>query len=56
MLDLLSRSPDVQERLRTEIKLAKDAWEADHGNRNLDYETLSDLRFLEDVCRETLRL
>ncbi|KAJ3550676.1 hypothetical protein NMY22_g309 [Coprinellus aureogranulatus] len=51
ILHLLSERPDVQDRLRDEIK---DAVET-HGEE-LDYSTLNSLPFLEAVVRETLRL
>ncbi|RXW15627.1 hypothetical protein EST38_g10219 [Candolleomyces aberdarensis] len=50
ILHLLSEHPEVQERLRTEIR---DAFE-NHGE--LDYDTLSSLPYLDAVCRESLRV
>ncbi|CAK5278811.1 unnamed protein product [Mycena citricolor] len=56
ILHLLCIYPDVQDRLRAEIKDALDTWEREHGNRELGYDLLMELPFLENVCRETLRL
>ena len=58
LLHLLALHPKIQDRLREEIKDAKDAWERDHtkGDRDLVYDELNELPFLESVCRETLRL
>lgn len=49
---LLAEHPDVQGRLRREIV---DAREAVNGE-SLSYDQLSELPYLEAVCRETLRL
>ncbi|KAG0706187.1 cytochrome P450 [Suillus ampliporus] len=46
----LARHQDAQGRLREEIQQAM----AEHGE--LDYDTLSNLPYLDAVCRETLRL
>lgn len=51
ILHLLSMHPEVQERLRKEIRGAR----KDHGE-DLDYDSLTALPYLEAVCRETLRL
>ena len=51
ILHLLSMHPEAQERLRKEIR---DARNDHHGD--LDYDTLTALPYLEAVCRETLRL
>ncbi|KAJ6577991.1 cytochrome P450 [Mycena capillaripes] len=56
IIHLLAMNPDIQIRLRNEIKSAKDAWEKENGDRDLGYDVLSELPFLESVCRETLRL
>ena len=48
-LDLLSKLPDVQQKLRLEIL------DASKGG-DLDYDTLVSLPYLDAVCRETLRL
>ncbi|KAL1743131.1 cytochrome P450 [Schizophyllum fasciatum] len=50
ILYLLAQSPDVQERLRAEIRAAK----KEHGV--LTYDELESLTYLDAVCRETLRL
>ncbi|KAJ3530952.1 hypothetical protein NMY22_g8359 [Coprinellus aureogranulatus] len=50
-LDVLSRHPDAQERLRREVISA----DSEHG-RDLDFDTLMGLPYLDAVCRETLRL
>ncbi|KAL1743130.1 cytochrome P450 [Schizophyllum fasciatum] len=47
---LLVQHPDVQERLRSEIRKAKN----EHGT--LTYDELESLTYLDAVCRETLRL
>ncbi|KAL1682617.1 cytochrome P450 [Schizophyllum commune] len=49
-LSLLVQHPDVQERLRAEIRAAK----KDHDV--LSYDQLDSLPYLDAVCRETLRL
>ncbi|KAK7057733.1 cytochrome P450 [Favolaschia claudopus] len=56
ILHLLCTHQDIQTRLRNEIRRAKDEWEKEHGNRDLGYDLLSELPYLEAVCRETLRL
>ncbi|RPD69471.1 cytochrome P450 [Lentinus tigrinus ALCF2SS1-7] len=48
-LSLLAEHPEVQQRLRQEIL------EASQG-KDLDYDTLTSLPYLDAVCRETLRL
>ena len=48
-LSLLSKSPQVQDKLRNEIL------EASKGEV-LDYDVLVSLPYLDAVCRETLRL
>ena len=50
MLHLLAEHPAVQTKLRAEII------EAHNGEETIDYEALSKLPYLEEVCRETLRL
>ncbi|KAJ3508641.1 hypothetical protein NLJ89_g5643 [Agrocybe chaxingu] len=52
ILHLLSVNKDCQDRLRKEIKGAKE----DNGDQDIDYDTLVSLPFLDAVCRETLRL
>ncbi|KAL4246377.1 cytochrome P450 family protein [Abortiporus biennis] len=49
ILDLLAMHPDVQDKLRAEIKDA-------HENGELTYDKLVDLPYLDAICRETLRL
>ncbi|KAH9949937.1 cytochrome P450 [Amylocystis lapponica] len=49
ILHILSERPDVQEKLRQEIVTARDG-------RDLSYDELMQLPFLDAVCRETLRL
>ena len=51
ILDILSKKPDIQEKLRQEITLAYE----DNGG-DLDFDTLTNLPYLDAVCRETLRL
>ncbi|OBZ67551.1 hypothetical protein A0H81_12337 [Grifola frondosa] len=48
-LDLLAQHPDVQDKLRKEIVEARDG-------RDLPYDELVGLPYLDAVCRETLRL
>ncbi|KAH8985443.1 cytochrome P450 [Lactarius hatsudake] len=50
ILHLLSLHPDVQDKLRKELK------EAQEDNEELTHDQLVSLPFLEAVCRETLRL
>ncbi|KAI9432668.1 cytochrome P450 [Lactarius indigo] len=50
VLDLLSLQPDVQDKLREELR------EACRENEELTHDHLVSLPFLEAVCRETLRL
>ncbi|KAH9023443.1 cytochrome P450 [Lactarius pseudohatsudake] len=50
ILHLLSLHPDVQDKLRTELK------EAHEDKEELTHDQLVSLPFLEAVCRETLRL
>ncbi|CAE6495283.1 unnamed protein product [Rhizoctonia solani] len=51
ILHLLAQHPDVQARLRAEIREA-------HGlyGKELDYDQLNSLKYLDAVCRESLRL
>lgn len=49
ILHLLTKYPDVQERLREEIQ------EASKGGQ-LSYDQLVSLPYLDAVCRETLRV
>ncbi|KAL1742477.1 cytochrome P450 [Schizophyllum fasciatum] len=50
VLQLLAEHPDVQERLRAEIRSAK----KEYGT--LSYDELESLQYLDAVCRETLRM
>ena len=50
ILHLLSLHPDVQDKLRDELK------EACEDNEELTHDRLVSLPYLEAVCRETLRL
>ncbi|KAL9711339.1 hypothetical protein Ac2012v2_005883 [Leucoagaricus gongylophorus] len=52
ILYLLTKYPNVQEKLRTEIMEAKH----NRGGEDLDYDQLVTLPYLDAVCRETLRL
>ncbi|KAF6751337.1 cytochrome P450 [Ephemerocybe angulata] len=51
ILHLLSEHPEVQEKLRKEVR---DAYASHDGD--LDYDTLTALPLLDAVCRESLRL
>ncbi len=50
ILHLLALHPDIQDKLRSELK------EAHEDNEELTHDQLVSLPFLEAVCRETLRL
>ena len=50
ILQLLAEHPDVQVRLRSEIRAAK----KEHGV--LSYDELEAMQYLDAVCRETLRM
>jgi cytochrome P450 len=50
VLHLLALRPDVQDKLRTELR------DTCHDNEELAHDHLVSLPFLEAVCRETLRL
>ena len=52
ILHLLSLHPDVQNKLRKELKEAHE----DNGSKELTHDPLVSLPFLEAMCRETLRL
>ncbi|KAI9439892.1 cytochrome P450 [Lactarius indigo] len=52
ILHLLALHPDVQDRLREELKEARE----DNDSEELTHDQLVSLPFLEAVCRETLRL
>ncbi|KAJ3553545.1 hypothetical protein NM688_g3553 [Phlebia brevispora] len=49
IMDLLTKHPDVQDKLRAEILEAA-------SGQNIPYDTLVELPYLDAVCRETLRL
>ena len=51
IMELLAQNPDMQEKLRAEIKEAQQQ----HGD-NIPYDILVDLPYLDAVCRESLRL
>ncbi|KAH7325283.1 cytochrome P450 [Rhizoctonia solani] len=51
ILHLLAQYPSVQDRLRAEIREAHGL----HG-KELDYDQLNSLKYLDTVCRESLRL
>ncbi|KAI1790098.1 cytochrome P450 [Ganoderma leucocontextum] len=51
VLHLLCLSPDVQETLRTELREAQEQY-----GRDIPYDELCALPYLDAVCRETLRL
>ncbi|KAI0761469.1 cytochrome P450 [Trametes elegans] len=53
ILHLLSEHPDVQQKLREEIIQARD--DGTGRLRDLDYDEVMELPFLDAVCRETLR-
>ncbi|KAF9063473.1 cytochrome P450 [Rhodocollybia butyracea] len=52
IIELLSKHPETQEKLRREIVEAKDQKDV----QDLSYEELTNLPFLDAICRETLRL
>ena len=51
-LQALSVDQDLQQRLRSEFAQAR----LDHGDGDLDYESLQSLPFLDGVIKESLRL
>ncbi|KAL0062020.1 hypothetical protein AAF712_011098 [Marasmius tenuissimus] len=51
-LHLLSQRPEVQSKLRQELRAAREA----QGGENVPYDILVALPYLDAVCRETLRL
>ncbi|CCO38044.1 Cytochrome P450 3A9 [Rhizoctonia solani AG-1 IB] len=51
VINLLAKHQEVQEKLRDEVHAAH----RNHG-KNLDYEQLNSLSYLDAVCRESLRL
>ncbi|KAI0056907.1 cytochrome P450 [Artomyces pyxidatus] len=52
ILSLLAQHQDVQDKLRKELLEAREAM----GDRDIEYDELVALPYLEAVCRETLRL
>ncbi|THU92957.1 cytochrome P450 [Dendrothele bispora CBS 962.96] len=52
IIELLSTHPDIQSKLRQEIIVAR----REIGGRDLSYDELMSLPYLDAVCRETLRL
>ncbi|KAJ3838143.1 cytochrome P450 [Lentinula raphanica] len=52
LLHLLSRHPEVQNKLRQELVEAR----TQNGGNDLTYKELTELPYLDAVCRETLRL
>ncbi|KAJ3828317.1 cytochrome P450 [Lentinula raphanica] len=52
LLHLLSRHPEVQDKLRQELVEAR----TQNGGNDLTYKELTELPYLDAVCRETLRL
>ncbi|KAI0072598.1 cytochrome P450 [Panus rudis PR-1116 ss-1] len=52
ILHLLAQHQDIQDRLRQEIRAAKE----EHGDEDIPYDALFSLPYLEAVCREALRL
>ena len=51
ILHLLAERTVVQDRLRKEIRSAKDLYGSE-----LSYDQLNELAYLDSICRETLRL
>jgi cytochrome P450 len=52
IIHTLALHPDAQEKLRTELKEARDA----NDSEELPHDQLVSLPYLEAICRETLRL
>lgn len=52
ILYLLAEHQDVQNKLRAELAQAK----KENGGKELDYDELVALPYLDAVCRETLRV
>lgn len=50
--DLLTGHPEVQEKLRAEILEAQE----NCGSNNLPFDVITQLPYLDAVCRETLRM
>ena len=51
VLDLLAQYPDAQDRLRAEILEAREQY-----GKEIPYDELMQLPYLDAVCRETLRM
>lgn len=51
MLDLLCMNQDVQTKLRAEVREAQE-----HYGKDIPYDELCALPYLDAVCRETLRM
>lgn len=52
ILQVLAEHPEIQQKVRDEIKAAK----AQAGNQALSSEELAELPYFEAVCKETLRV
>lgn len=52
LLSLLSKHPDIQEKLRQEVTEAR----RNNNGEDLSYNELNSLPYLDAVCRESLRL
>lgn len=53
MLHILALKPEIQDQLRQEFATARESLAA---GAEIDYDTLSEMPFLDAFCRETLRL
>ena len=49
ILTILAEHPDAQQKLRGELL-------SSGADKGLDYDTLSNLPYMDAICRETLRL
>ena len=49
ILTILAEHPDAQQKLREELL-------SSGADKGLDYDTLSNLPYMDAICRETLRL
>ena len=56
MLWVLAQNPDIQERLRDEVRAARKGAMSNTGVSDLDYDTLIGLPYLDGFIRETFRL
>ena len=50
-MQLLAQHPEAQEKLRTEIRIARE-----EAGGDIPYDKLISLPYIDAVCRETLRL